>query len=200
MGLPTCCPFYTSRRAVGDVGQRFVATELERVQPIDDAAGEVFDWIAYALTIVAVYVIQAALWYYSAEGKLFEGNFGEAPQGIVDQFDGTIVDWFPGADAAWAILGILEFIVFLLFAVSFLIGEFLPDRRKLVLQVGLCAALFDFALLLFGQTSTSEHEGTASIYTDFGVTVLFLVLVRRLPPHGPSNWVTRLAPRDRLIS
>jgi hypothetical protein len=160
-----------------------------------DAPADVVDWVAYALTIVAVYVIQIFLWYYSAEGKLFNGNFGEAPPSIVEQFDGTIVDWFPGADAAWAILGILEFFAFLLFAVSLVLGEFLPNRRKLVLQVALCLALFDFSLLLFGQTSTSEHGGTASIYTYFGITVLFLFLVRRLPPHGPDNWVTAVAGR-----
>jgi Na+-transporting NADH:ubiquinone oxidoreductase subunit NqrB len=161
----------------------------------DDAQATVIDWAGYAVTIVAVYVIQVFLWYYSAEGKLFHGNFGEAPQGIVEQFDGTIVDLFPGADAAWAILGILEFVVFLVFAASILTGEFLPNRRKTLLQAGLCLALFDFSLLLFGQTSTSQNESTASIYTYFGVTVLFLVLVRRLPPHGPENWLSGVGSR-----
>jgi hypothetical protein len=172
-----------------------VAEPSDVVSQSNNARSDLFDWVAYALTIVAIYVIQIFLWYYSAEGKLFHGNFGEAPQPIVEQFSGTIVDWFPGADAAWAILGILEFIAFLLFAVSLLIGEFLPNRRKLVLQVALCLALFDFSLLLFGQTSTSEHEGTASMYTYFGVTVLFLLLVRRLPPHGPDNWTSGIPGR-----
>jgi Na+-transporting NADH:ubiquinone oxidoreductase subunit NqrB len=165
-----------------------------------ERTSEVFDWVGYALAIVAIYVIQIFLWYYSAEGKLLDGNFGEAPQSIVEQFDGTIVDWFPGADAAWAILGILEFVTFLLFALSVIVGEFLPNRRKSVLQVALCLALFDFSLLLFGQTSTSEHGGTASIYTYFGVTVLFLLLARRLPPHGPDDWLTGIVGRRDPIA
>ena len=168
---------------------------------MESVQGGVSDWVGYALTIVAIYVIQIFLWYYSAEGKLFHGNFGEAPQGIVEQFSGTIVDWFPGADAAWAILGILEFVAFVVFAISVLIGEFLPNRRKTVLQVGLSLALFDFSLLLFGQTSTSEHGGTASIYTYFGITILFLFLVRRLPPHGPNDWLSGIGSRrDRPAS
>jgi hypothetical protein len=48
------------------------------------------------------------LMFYSGKEKLFDDD-GNAPQGIKDQFKGTFLDTFPGTDAAWVILGLLEF-------------------------------------------------------------------------------------------
>ena len=99
--------------------------------------------------------------FYSGKEKLFDDD-GNAPAGIKQQFAGTFVDTFPGTDAAWVILGILEFGVFLLLVASLLRLEFLPHREKWFLQVGLAVALLTFACLAFGQTATKQFAGTAS--------------------------------------
>jgi hypothetical protein len=104
----------------------------------------------------------------------------------------------PGVDAAWVIIGILELGVFLLIVLSVARGEFLPDRTKAFLLVALALALVNFACLSFGQTSTGNNAGTASLYTYFASTALILLLVLRLPPYGPADWLgaTRPARRD----
>jgi hypothetical protein len=98
------------------------------------------------------------------------------------------VDTFPGTDAAWVILGILEFGVFALLVASLLRLEFLPHREKWLLQSGLAVALLTFACLAFGQTATKQFAGTASLYTYFGSTVVILILVSMLPPNRPDRW------------
>ena len=150
--------------------------------------GSLFDGIAYWLTLAGVYVMVGGLMFYSGKGKLFDDD-GNAPQGIKEQFQGTFLDTFPGTDAAWVILGILEFAVFLLLVVSVVRLEFLPHREKSFLQVGLSVALLAYAFMAFGQTATGQHEGTASLYTYFASTVIILILVSLLPPNRPDRWL-----------
>ena len=59
--------------------------------------GTIFDGIAYWATLVGVYVMVGGLMFYSGKGKLFDDD-GNAPQGIKDQFAGTFIDTFPGAE------------------------------------------------------------------------------------------------------
>ena len=150
--------------------------------------GTIFDGIAYWATLVGVYVMVGGLMFYSGKGKLFDDD-GNAPQGIKDQFAGTFIDTFPGADAAWTILGILEFAVFLFLLASVIRLEFLPHRDKGLLMVGLSVALLVFGIMAFGQTATGQHEGTASLYTYFGSTVVILILVSLMPPNRPDRWL-----------
>lgn len=154
----------------------------------------IFDDMAYWLTIVSVYFLVGVLFFYSGKEKLFDGN-GEAPAGIEKQFEGTFVATFPGVDALWAILSVLEFAIFVILLVSLLRGEFLPHRRKQILLVGLSLAMFTFACLSFGQTSTGNNEGTASLYTYFGVTAIVFILVLLLPPNRPRAWLSGLGSR-----
>jgi hypothetical protein len=153
-----------------------------------------FDDVAYWLTIVSVYFLVGVLFFYSGKEKLFDGD-GEAPPGIEKQFEGTFVATFPGVDALWAILSVLEFAVFVILLVSLLRGEFLPHRRKQILLAGLSLAMFTFACLSFGQTSTGNNEGTASLYTYFGVTAIVFILVLLLPPNRPRAWLSGLGSR-----
>jgi hypothetical protein len=150
--------------------------------------GTIFDGIAYWVTLIGVYVMVGGLMFYSGKGKLFDDD-GNAPQGIKDQFKGTFLDTFPGSDAAWVILGILEFGVFVLLVGSLIRLEFLPHRDKSLIQVGLAVSLLVFALLAFGQTATNQHEGTASLYTYFGSTAVILILVSLMPPNRPDRWL-----------
>ena len=150
--------------------------------------GTIFDGIAYWATLVGVYVMVGGLMFYSGKGKLFDDD-GNAPQGIKEQFEGTFLDTFPGTDAAWVILGILEFAVFLLLVGSLIRLEFLPHRDKGLLQVGLAVALLVFGIMAFGQTATAQFAGTASLYTYFGATAVILILVSLMPPNRPDRWL-----------
>jgi hypothetical protein len=87
------------------------------------------------------------------------------------------------------ILGILEFGVFLLLLASLLRGEFFPHREKSLMQVALSVALVTFACLAFGQTTTGQNEGTASLYQYFAATAVILILVSLLPPNRPDRWL-----------
>ncbi|MBJ7328304.1 MAG: hypothetical protein JHC95_00315 [Solirubrobacteraceae bacterium] len=148
-----------------------------------------FDDVAYWLTLLSVYFLVGVLFFYSGKEKLFDGD-AKAPAGIEKQFDGTFVATFPGVDALWAILAVLEFAVFVILLVSLLTGEFLPHKRKNLLLTGLGLALLTYACLSFGQTSTGNNEGTASIYTYFGSTAVIFLLVLTLPPNRPRNWLS----------
>jgi hypothetical protein len=150
--------------------------------------GSIFDGIAYWTTLIGVYVMVGGLMLYSGKGKLFDDD-GNAPQGIQEQFSGTFVDTFPGTDAAWVILGILEFAVFLLLVASVARLEILPHREKSFLQVGLAVAMLTYGLMAFGQTVTNQFEGTASLYTYFASTAVILILVSLMPPNRSDRWL-----------
>lgn len=159
-----------------------------------ESRSTIFDDVAYWLTIASVYFLVGVLFFYSGKEKLFDGD-AEAPPGIEKQFEGTFVATFPGVDALWAILAVLEFGVFVILVISLLKGEFLPHRRKEVLLTGLGLALLTFACLSFGQTSTGNNEGTASIYNYFGATAIVIVLVLMLPPNRPRDWLSGFVKR-----
>jgi hypothetical protein len=155
--------------------------------------GSWWDGAAYWATIAGVYLMVGGLMSYSGKEKLFDEN-GHAPAGIKKQFAGSFLHTFPGTDAAWVILGILEFLVFLVLLVSLLRAEFLPHRRKSAMMVALAIAMITFACLAFGQTATGQFEGTASLYQYFGATAVILILVTMLPPNRSDAWLTG-APR-----
>jgi hypothetical protein len=150
--------------------------------------GTIFDGIAYWATLVGVYLMVGGLMFHSGKEKVFDDN-GNAPQAIKQQFANTFIDTFPGTDAAWVILRILEFAVFVLLVASLIRLEFLPHRDKWLLQVGLAVALLVFACLAFGQTATKQFAGTASLYTYFGSTAVILILVSLMPPNRPDRWL-----------
>jgi hypothetical protein len=89
---------------------------------------------------------------------VIDGN--GAPDAIAKQFKGTFLDTFPGIDAAWWILGILESVIFILLVVSLVTLE-------------------------FGQTS-----GVAQIVVYAGATVALIGLVLFMPPYRSRNWIS----------
>jgi hypothetical protein len=42
---------------------------------------------------------------------------------------------------------------------------------------------------VIGQTSTGNTEGTASLYSYFASTAVIFLLVLKLPPAGPADWL-----------
>jgi hypothetical protein len=164
-----------------------MATHRERPYAIV-GQGTVFDGFAYWATLAGIYLMVGGLMFYSGKEKLFTED-GNAPAGIKEQFAGTWIDTFPGTDAAWVILGILEFGVFALLLASLIRLEFLPHRDKWLLQCGLAIAMLTFACLAFGQTVTQQFAGVADLYTYFGATVVILILVGQLPPNRTDRWL-----------
>ena len=150
--------------------------------------GSLFDGIAYWVTVIGIYLMVGGLMFYSGKEKLFDDD-GNAPSAIQQQFKGSFLDKVPGVDAAWTILGILEFAVFVLLILSLIRLEFLPHRTKMFMQLALAVGLLTFACLAFGQTATKQFAGVASLYQYFGATVVIMLLVRLLPPHRPDNWL-----------
>ena len=143
---------------------------------------------AYWLTILGTYFLVGVLFFYSGKGKLFDSD-GHAPEAIKKQFADSFLHVIPGTDAAWVILGILEFGVFLSLLLSLLRGEFFLHREKSIMQVALAVSLITFACLAFGQTATGQHEGSASLYQYFGATAVILILVSLLPPNRSDRWL-----------
>ena len=150
--------------------------------------GSLWDGIAYWATVAGVYLMVGGVMFYSGKEKLFDEN-GHAPDAIKKQFEASFLSTFPGTDAAWVILGVLEFGVFALLLLSVLTLEFLPHRSKHLLQVGLAVAMLAFACLAFGQTATKQYAGTAQLYTYFGSTVVILILVSLMPPNRSDRWL-----------
>src|SRR5262249_51231300 len=70
------------------------------------------DWTAYGFLLAGIYFLVGTLFFYAGKEKIFDGL--GAPKGIKEQFAGTFLDTIPGTDAAWTILGILEFAIFVI--------------------------------------------------------------------------------------
>src|SRR6185295_1974384 len=76
---------------------------------------------AYRPSMGGIYFLVGVLFLYSGKGKLFDDN-GHAPAALAKQFDGTFIGTFPGVDALWVIVGILELLIAALMVLSLLRG------------------------------------------------------------------------------
>lgn len=146
------------------------------------------DWSVYGLALAGIYLLVGVLFFYAGKEKIFDGL--GAPPPIAKQFSGTFLDTFPGINAAWTILGILEFGIFVLTAISLLTLEFLPGRRKPVLLSALALAIFTFSVLGIGQNVVGENEGVAELFLYAGATGVLMALVLQMPPYGPRGWIS----------
>ncbi len=161
--------------------RRFFAVESEESDSTDRRASISAETIAYWAVMAAIYIGFGFLWYYSAKEKLIDDS-GTMPEGLAKGYAGSFVDSFPGLNATWVILGILEAVAFLGFVGSIVAGEFLPTRRKPILVASLGVSLLTFAVLVFGQELVGEFEGVAEAFGYIGATVVTLLLVQMLPP------------------
>ena len=150
------------------------------------------DGVVYALLLTGIYLLVGVLFFYAGKEKLFDGL--GAPAGIEKQFSGTFLDTIPGVDAAWTILGILEFGVFVLTVVSLVRLEFLPSRRKPLLLSALALAVLTFSVLGIGQNVVGENSGVAELFLYAGATGVLLALVLILPPYRPADWISGRGP------
>jgi hypothetical protein len=146
------------------------------------------DWVGYGLIIAGIYFLVGVLFFYAGKEKLFDGL--GAPPPIEKQFEGTFLNVIPGIDAAWTILGILEFAIFVLMVVSIITLEFLPGKRKPFMVSGLALAIFTFSILGIGQNVVGETGGVAELFLYAGATGILIALALNLPPYRASNWLS----------
>ncbi len=146
------------------------------------------DWAVYGLILAGIYFLVGVLFFYAGKEKIFDGL--GAPPPIEKQFAGTFLDTIPGVDAAWTILGILEFGIFVLTVVSLIRLEFMPNRSKPWLLSALSLAIFTFSILGVGQNVVGENSGVAELFLYAGATGVLLWLVLQLPPYGAPNWIS----------
>jgi hypothetical protein len=138
---------------------------------------DVVDAATYWAGISATYISYGFLWYYSAKEKLFDQN-GDMPAGLAKAYTGTVIDNFPGVNATWLLLGLLEAVAFVVVVASLLSGEFMPTHRKPILLAGLAVSMFTFAVMTFGQNLIGNFEGVASLFTYMGVTGIVYAVIR----------------------
>jgi hypothetical protein len=146
------------------------------------------DGVVYGLVLAGIYLLVGVLFFYAGKEKIFDGL--GAPAGIEKQFSGTFLETIPGVDAAWTILGILEFGIFLLTVVSLIRLEFMPSRRKPFMLCALALAIFTFSILAIGQNVVGENSGVAELFLYAGATGVLFGLVLLLPPYRPGNWIS----------
>src|SRR5918912_4409035 len=138
---------------------------------------DVLDAATYWAGIAATYLSFGFLWYYAAKEKLFDQD-GNMPAGLAKAYKGTFIDNFPGINASWLLLGLLEAVAFLVIVASLAAGEFMPTRRKPILLAGLTVSMFTFAVMTFGQNLIGNFEGVASLFTYMGVTGVVYAVIR----------------------
>jgi hypothetical protein len=143
----------------------------------------VIDAASYWTAIASVYVAYGFLWYFSAKEKLFDQD-GKMPAGLAKAYHGTVIDTFPGVNATWLLLGLLEGVAFIVVIASLARGEFLPNRSKPVLLAAMTISMFTFAVMTFGQNLTANYDGVASLFTYMGVTGVVFALLRYVPLFG----------------
>ena len=147
---------------------------------------DILDAATYWAGIAATYLSYGFLWYYAAKEKLFDQN-GDMPAGLAKAYHGTVIDNFPGVNATWLALGLLEAVAFVVVIASLLAGEFLPTRRKPLLLAGLTVSMFTFAVMTFGQNLIGNFEGVASLFTYMGVTGVVYAVIRYWLPTRRSD-------------
>lgn len=165
-----------------------------KVQIREHGLAHVADYAAYWLILAGVYLMYGFLFFYASREKLFINN-GTMPAGLVKAFHGSLVASFPGDNAAWLILGIIEFIVVILLAASLATGEFLPSRRKPVLLTGLGLSIFTFGLMAFANNMISNTATAAELFGYLSGTVVVIILLLLMPPYRTKGWLSNLTER-----
>ncbi len=149
----------------------------------------VLDLVSYWFVMFGVYFTVGAVFFLGGYEKLFTGRIA-APPTVAAQFSGTFLARFLGVNFWWGVLGVVEFLVFLVLLASIVTGEFLPSRTKSLLQTSLGLALVLFSFLSFGQNISNNFVGAATQWSYFAGTAILMLLVAQLPPNRPRRWLT----------
>ncbi|MFZ2049849.1 MAG: hypothetical protein WB698_07950 [Solirubrobacteraceae bacterium] len=164
---------------------------LTRASTRMKAHSNLADIASYWLISAGIYFTFGLLFYYSAKEKLIDDN-GTMPAGLAKSFQGTFVSSFPGTNTSWALIGVLEALVFVAIVASVLTGEFLPSKRKPILLGGLGLSMFTFAMIAWGENITAQFATVAELFQYLAGTAVLIVLVLLMPPYRKTNWLSGL--------
>jgi hypothetical protein len=149
------------------------------------------DRAGYWLISASIYLTFGLLFFFSAKEKLIDTS-GTMPAPLAKTFHGTFVASFPGTNASWVLIGLLEALVFVAIAASVLAGEFLPTRRKPILLIGMALSMFTFAMVAWGENLTGGFATVAELFEYLAGTAVLIVLVLLMPPYRKSQWLSAL--------
>jgi hypothetical protein len=135
----------------------------------------------YFLVLAGIYIAYGFLWYFAAKEKLIDDS-GTMPAGLAKTFDGSILASVPGLDAAWVLLGVMEAVACILFALSLVTGEFLPQRRMPILLSAIGVSTVTFAAMVFAQSVIGDHDSVASLMTYMAGSIIVLIAVAAATP------------------
>jgi hypothetical protein len=112
--------------------------------------------------------------------KFYDGG---VPNWFMMQFQGTLLDLFPGSlTFSYFLIAFLELASFLLVLGSLLKREYLPQREKRTLQAGLILCQVTFVALAFGERLTHKYTEAFELFA-YAVLVFLAqqVLLRKDP-------------------
>ena len=133
------------------------------------------DWECYAkiLPIHLTYIMTFAL---AGGGKVM--NFAPTVGYFTKKFETTFLVSLPGGmgPQVAAIAG-GELIIVAVLVVSLIKGEFLPNRDRLFLKLGIFGSSIMFLNLGFGMRLVRDHSSAASLFTYFALTQLLFFAI-----------------------
>ncbi len=102
----------------------------------------------------------------------------KTPEWFVKPFANTLIAKMPGGAAAgYWMIAIFELALTAMFLAALVRLEFVTGNAHPILSIALTAALFLYSMLGLGLRLTSDFQGSANMFTYFGVTLISLYLV-----------------------
>jgi hypothetical protein len=125
------------------------------------------------LKLIPLYLLYLTTFGAAAASKLIPLTPFGAPDWFQKQFGETFLNAFPGAlSLNFYLIAVMELTITLGFFVSLFRKEFLPGRKKCVLQAMLLLAQLNFVILGFGLRIVHDFQGAANLFFYFGFTFL----------------------------
>ena len=165
--------------------------EAVPVRARDLSVAHAADTVSYWLIIAGAYVTYGFLFYYAAKEKLFDDS-GTMPAPLAKGFHGSLIASFPGVNASWVLLGLLEAVVLVGIIASLVTGEFLPSKGKPILLSSLGLSMFAFGLMAFAENMIGGFSTVAELFGYFSGTAVLVILVLLMPPYRSKGWLSGL--------
>lgn len=158
---------------------------------LEGVSHKVADITTYWLVLAGIYITFGWSWYYAFYDKLIVGE-GTMPLVLKRVFAGSFIETFPGLNAAWTWLGVMEGIAVLGFAISLFSGELLPNRRKPIMLMSLGWSMITYSAMIFANAMVGQTALVGSLFAYFIGTAVVILLVLLMPPYRPHHWLSSL--------
>ena len=129
--------------------------------------------------LIPLYVVFVSVFLLAAASKFSSGY----PEWFAKSFESTIINSFPSQMwISFYTIAVLEAFTASLFLVSLVKGEFTPNKKKPVLNLGFFTAMLTFSILGFGRGLLREYDGVFQHFVFFGLTFILQSLI-----FGPTS-------------